>query len=493
MSATTLSGNSAGQGGAISSSGTLTVGGSTFSGNAASQGGALADVNGVDDVVTDTTFATNSATDQGGAVYASLSALALINTTVAYNLVAIGGTGGGLDVADGSVTLYNTIVDLNNGLGATDVAGTVVGTNNLISVANPGLAGGLADNGGPTQTIALLAASPAIDAGVNSVAGYTVPATDQRGAIRGAVSDAVYVYAGNTADIGAFEASSGYRVATAADSNDLGTLRTAVSWANVSVNNNPAALALTTAPANTVDFDTAGAFASPRTIGLSSDLGTLVLSNTATPVAIDGPGSAAVTISGGGTVGVFQVNSGVNADLSDLTITGGSAATGGGINNAGTLTLAGSTVEANAAAGAGGGINNVGTLTLAGTAITGNSAGSSGGGINNPGILTLSAGATISGNSATGSGGGIADAGTLTLTSIAISGNTAGIGGGVVVGGTLTDTASTISGNSASTSGGGIAVRAGGVASLTGSTVSGNTAGTVGGVAPGGGIDNAGA
>lgn len=61
--------------------------------------------------------------------------------------------------------------------------------NNIVGVANPGLAP-LGNYGGPTQTVALLPGSPAIDAGTSTGA----PATDQRGARRvGAV------------DIGAFE------------------------------------------------------------------------------------------------------------------------------------------------------------------------------------------------------------------------------------------------------------------------------------------------
>ncbi len=58
------------------------------------------------------------------------------------------------------------------------------------------------------------------------------------------------------------------------------------------------------------------------------------------------------------------MNSGVTASLGNLTITGGSATTGGGINNAGSLTLSGTTISGNSAT-AGGGINNTGTLTWA--------------------------------------------------------------------------------------------------------------------------------
>ena len=41
---------------------------------------------------------------------------------------------------------------------------------NLVGVSNPGLAPGLANNGGPTQTIALRSGSPAIGAGGSTVA-----------------------------------------------------------------------------------------------------------------------------------------------------------------------------------------------------------------------------------------------------------------------------------------------------------------------------------
>ena len=60
----------------------------------------------------------------------------------AYNLIGTGGSGG--------------LIDGNNG--------------NQVGVVDTGLDAGLADNGGPTQTIALLAGSPAIDKGSNALA-----------------------------------------------------------------------------------------------------------------------------------------------------------------------------------------------------------------------------------------------------------------------------------------------------------------------------------
>ena len=57
-----------------------------------------------------------------------------------------------------------------------------------------------------------------------------------------------------------------------------------------------------------------------------------------------------MTISGGGTSGVFQVDAGVTATLSGLTITDGLALAGGGIENVGTVTLTNCTISGNTAA-----------------------------------------------------------------------------------------------------------------------------------------------
>src|SRR5262249_33296971 len=101
------------------------------------------------------------------------------------------GDGGGIRVQAGTTILKNTIVAGNfneNGVSdaADDITGTVdasssfnlIGTggsgsltngvnNNQAGVASPGL-GSLANNGGKTQTHALLAGSPAIETGSNA-------------------------------------------------------------------------------------------------------------------------------------------------------------------------------------------------------------------------------------------------------------------------------------------------------------------------------------
>ncbi len=418
-----------GFGGGIYGSNSLTVEDSTIAGNSAAvYGGGLYNLSGAA-TLTNTTIASNTAAmGEGGGIFNQSGQLATINATIAYNSVGSSGTGGGLFTTDDVATLYNTIVDSNTNSAGTDLVGTLLASShNLIGGANPGL-GTLTNNGGPTETIALLTGSPAIDAGTNSIPntyGYTVPTTDQRGALRGPAG----LNAGANFDIGAYEASSSYLVATGADTTDTGTLRTGVGWANVSFNDNPTNLA-NPAP-NTVQVNTS------QPISLSSTLGTLVLSNTTTAEAITNVGAGSAAISGSGAIGVLQVNTGVTAIFTSLEITAGLATTGAGINNAGTLTLDTTTVSGNSATGSGGGINNTGSLTLGdGATISGNTA-TSGGGINNTGTLVLGDSAAITGNSASGSGGGVLDTGTLTMDSSTIAQNTAGSGGGVDVGGTL--------------------------------------------------------
>jgi hypothetical protein len=100
---------------------------------------------------------------------------------------------------DGTLTFRNTIVANSTGVNCTNNGGLVDGGGNLSwpDATCPGLnadplLGPLADNGGPTQTHALLPGSPAIDAALLA----NCPPTDQRGVIRPQ---------GTGCDIGAFE------------------------------------------------------------------------------------------------------------------------------------------------------------------------------------------------------------------------------------------------------------------------------------------------
>ena len=158
----------------------------------------------------------------------------------------------------------------------------------------------------------------------------------------------------------------------------------------------------------------------------------------ATSLTITGPGSSSLDVNGNNASGVFQVDSGVTAAISGLAIEDGSASAGGGIDNAGTLTVTDSTVSGNTATiGDGGGIDNAGTLTVTDSTLSGNTATiGDGGGIDNAGTLTVTD-STLSGNSAGSLGGGIDNAGTLTVTDSTLSGNSAVDAAGVATSGNL--------------------------------------------------------
>jgi len=248
-------------------------------------------------------------------------------------------------------------------------------------------------------------------------------------------------------------------------------------------------------------------FAKPQIIDLTS---TLTLSDSH-PLTIKGPAGGKygplLTVSGQDSVEVFDIASG-KVTISNLAITHGSATTGGGIKNDGTLKLTNCTLSHDSAAGVGGGIyNNGGTIRLTNCTFTNNSASIDGGGlITEGGMVTLTS-CTISNNSAR-TGGGVDNAGstvaltnctlsnnaarlagggldnffgsTATLTNCTISNNSAGAGGGIYNSSTVTLTNSTLSNNSASNSGGGIYSEA--TATLTSCTFNNNKAANGGGI-----------
>ncbi len=189
----TISGNSAkAMGGGIQTSGTAAVvTNSTIADNVAEFGGGIE----TETVVTvdDSTIADNSATDAGGGLFVDNNDTATLdNTIVAQNTSGAAATPDDITIGAGA-----TVSGSNNLIGTGGGGGLMNGVDgNQVGVASPGL-GALADNGGPTETIALLPGSPAIDKGNNSL----IPAgldTDQRG------TGFVRIFNG-TVDIGAFE------------------------------------------------------------------------------------------------------------------------------------------------------------------------------------------------------------------------------------------------------------------------------------------------
>ncbi|HEU0295738.1 MAG TPA: choice-of-anchor Q domain-containing protein [Anaerolineales bacterium] len=184
-------------GAGIMNGGTVTVANSTFYDNAADgAGGAL--FNGNIMTVTNSTFANNTAYNGGGIWNGG--ALTVTNSTLSGQ--AADNQGGGIyNEAGGNLLIRNAILWGNTGGEIENIAGNMpavtysivqggyAGTGNLS--ADPNL-GPLQNNGGLTETMALLPGSPAIDAGDDA----NCPATDQRGVIRSQ---------GAHCDIGAYE------------------------------------------------------------------------------------------------------------------------------------------------------------------------------------------------------------------------------------------------------------------------------------------------
>ena len=219
---TTFDGNTAGTGGGILISGRAVVmtNSTVSNNNASSGGGGFKVASSSQATFNNTTITGNSAVTYGGGFYFSLvSGVSFNQSTISENEA---GAGGGLitrttsafvtlelsgtilsgnsstlsgfeDVYANKNTALNSehsVLGSSNGPVVTDLGGTINST-------TPGLLA-LADNGGPTMTMALDPTSVAIDAGPDPVAKFAGNEFDQRG------TPFVRVFNG-TVDIGAFE------------------------------------------------------------------------------------------------------------------------------------------------------------------------------------------------------------------------------------------------------------------------------------------------
>ena len=206
ISGSTFSNNTASDcyGGGIGLAGTyndVLIANTTITGNSAIAGGGLHLDYGNVATIAQTTIVGNMAisTDalySGGGIHFSegLSGLSLSGTIVSGNTAAAGpadiGFGDSGTVTSGSVSAYYSL------LGSYDDRLAVLGDGYVLS-NTPGVAA-LADNGGPTMTMALLPTSAALDAGPATVFVFPGNEFDQRG-----IGYARIV--GNKVDIGAFE------------------------------------------------------------------------------------------------------------------------------------------------------------------------------------------------------------------------------------------------------------------------------------------------
>jgi len=212
-------------GGAIYSSGTLKISNSTVFGNSSNDGGGIYTGTGTVYVI-NSTISQNYANTNGGGIakYGPSGLVALYNTTIIDNDAdhdrdQVGGIGGGVYAEVGSrFMVVNTLIARNTILDSPiydDCNGTLeaYGENlfgdmsgcTIPNVLNSGLIspnsfGPLQNNGGPTQTYALLPGSNAINTTLDSLgcvdeAGVLLT-TDQRGFARPV---------GARCDVGAFE------------------------------------------------------------------------------------------------------------------------------------------------------------------------------------------------------------------------------------------------------------------------------------------------
>ena len=180
-----------GSGGAISDQGTMTINSCTVSGNSGSGGAGGTGVPSINNGA--------AGIGIGGLSAAGGSSNTVTNTISGGNT---GNFGGGADV-DGAFTSngYN-LIGKNDGAATSFPAGNPNGNNDIVGTSGGAIdpkLGALQNNGGPTDTMALLYGSPALDQG------KTLLTTDQRNSPRPV--DTVFTNAsnGNGADIGAVE------------------------------------------------------------------------------------------------------------------------------------------------------------------------------------------------------------------------------------------------------------------------------------------------
>ncbi len=525
-----------GMGGAVFNlAGSLTITNSTLAGNTAR--GGLASGGG----------ATDGAA-YGGGVCNLNGSITLVNDTLAYNSVVSdsGPTAGGAlyslgQEAAAQAVLVNCIfADSTGGPDIASINTTVAGSNDLATQSS-GLPtavtattaaalnlGPLADNGGPTMTIALGSGSSAIAAGLDTTQAPYTFTTDQRGA-------GFPRKFGRAVDIGAYELSSYYYVVTSTG-DGAGTLTTAGHLGSLS---DPfqdttlrGAIAAATADAHldTITFAPALFTGGPQTITLStvgdgtagpSDFGIT------TPITIVGPaGNNGLTLLNSGAQRLFYVGAAGNLTLENLTLTGGlarggssykggaGAGLGGAIFNQGALTLLQSTLSGNTAQGGASGVgftagtkNGYGGGGLAGPGLAGNGGGPNGGGISTTRIDDGGFGGggaydpypgepSYAGNGGFGGGGGGAIVSGDGFGGVAYDyGGNGGFGGGGGVGGLgASGSEGGFGAGSARRDGsgvggagggmGGAIFNAAGTVTITNSTLAGNTA--QGGLASGG-------
>ena len=453
----TISGNSAANGGGVYASAALNVTGSAFISNNAKIGGAIFAQS--TSSVTNSTISDNLASSDSGAIK-STGDFTLTHSTVVDNRSSL--NTGGIDSTN--LTILNSILANNSDTRGTpnlrrtpqtirfslvdNLQGTSlpaspvtapdkVGNRVFTAGANGNFIGSpsmridpklgdLEFNGGPTMTHELLPGSLAINAGDPAI--VTTLTNDQRGM--------PFVRKDGRIDMGAVESQtlspSLFIVNTATDELDFNnaqvSLREALTLANLESN---------------VDNIT---FATSVTAPINLSLGALSITN---PVNITGIDNRPIVIDAGQKSRVFELSETAgDVSMSLLTIRNGKTTLadqdGGGIYSAssGKLTLRSSTIAGNSVANTpaekglpavssfGGGISAANVL-LVNSTLTGNSA-AGGGAIDGANVVLINS--TISGNTANGGAAISADSVSLTNSTVTLNTSTLANTGAIAVG-----------------------------------------------------------
>lgn len=500
---TITAGSTGGDGGAIASSGSLTISNSNFSGNsAASEGGAIASW--ADLTVSGSTFNANTAEGRGGAIVSLAGNVTISQSTFSDNTVP--GFGGGAIAIGGANTVF-TVSDStfkgNSGFGGAILCGNAA-ISGCTFDQNTGSGAGAIDCGGTVSVSNSTFTGNSVDYGAGAIentGALTVSNStfsDNSHAAIGSSGNSATVTISNSNFMGNYNPG-GYGGAIANTYGLMTLIDTTISGTGggYGIYSNGGTLTvnqcdISSNPGGGIWNNGGNASVSDSTIsdnsgGINNFGGSFSIVNS--------------TLAGNSaTVGAAIYNFGT-LSISDCSLTGNSATLdGGAIYNSvyyslvGQLTVTDCTFLGNSAGRAGGAIGNVGTATISNCSITGGSAWV-GAGIDNEGTAIVSA-STITDNSVAGlggGGGGIANSGTLTITDSTLDRNSSfftfdGVdyggsfpgGGAVRNGGTLTIINSTLADNRASVIGGAIFNQ--GPLSILSSTLAGNSAGTGGGI-----------
>ena len=341
------------QGGGLHVLGTLNLTDSTVSNNTAvNAGGGVRIFSGATANIVNSTIIGNSVTGGGatGGGIESQGNLVLVNSTVSGN-ASVGGGGSGIGLDDGSGDIRFSTIAANNAGAKSDAQlslnsstitltisgsiianpvsgkncfGLTVGTstgNNLDSANTCGFAaagdlinsnpllGALANNGGPTQTHALQAGSPAINAGPTT---GTIPAPDQRGVGFARVQS-------GRADIGAYESAFAPTVLPVVS---VGNASVVEGNVGTSVLNLPVTLS-SAAPAGgvTITYSTANGTATAGSDYVAVVAGTVTIAQGATTGNLPGTINGDTTVEPDATFTV-TISSATNATLGTATATG---------------------------------------------------------------------------------------------------------------------------------------------------------------------------